>query len=71
MGSGYPRPVLRNSWRRNGTSSGVVQGLMGEMKSNAEQSMSVPLWNRDRRESEVSLAKGKATLERLVELFLN
>ena len=31
----------------------------------------VPLWNRDRRESEVSLAKGKATLERLVESFLN
>jgi FMN-dependent NADH-azoreductase len=28
-------------------------------------------WNRDREESEVSLAKGKATLERLVEWFLN
>ena len=28
-------------------------------------------WNRDRQESEVSLAKGKATLERLVEWFLN
>jgi FMN-dependent NADH-azoreductase len=28
-------------------------------------------WNRDRHESEVSLAKGKATLERLVEWFLN
>jgi FMN-dependent NADH-azoreductase len=28
-------------------------------------------WNRDRRESEVSLAKGKATLERLVEWFLS
>src|SRR6202161_2688170 len=27
-------------------------------------------WNRDRQESEVSLAKGKATLERLVEWFL-
>ena len=27
-------------------------------------------WNRDRRESEVSLAKGKASLERLVEWFL-
>jgi FMN-dependent NADH-azoreductase len=28
-------------------------------------------WNRDRRESDVSLAKGKATLEQLVEWFLN
>jgi FMN-dependent NADH-azoreductase len=28
-------------------------------------------WNRDRRESEVSLAKGKATLVGLVEWFLN
>jgi FMN-dependent NADH-azoreductase len=28
-------------------------------------------WNRDRQESEVSLAKGKATLERLVQWFLN
>jgi FMN-dependent NADH-azoreductase len=28
-------------------------------------------WNRDRQESEVSLAKGKATLERMVEWFLN
>ena len=28
-------------------------------------------WNRDRQESEVSLAKGKATLEQLVEWFLN
>jgi len=28
-------------------------------------------WNRDRQESEVSLAKGKATLKRLVEWFLN
>ena len=28
-------------------------------------------WNRDRQESEVSLAKGKAALERLVEWFLN
>ena len=28
-------------------------------------------WNRDGQESEVSLAKGKATLERLVEWFLN
>ena len=28
-------------------------------------------WNRDRHESEMSLAKGKATLERLVEWFLN
>jgi len=28
-------------------------------------------WNRDRQESEVSLANGKATLERLVEWFLN
>ena len=28
-------------------------------------------WNRDRHESEVSLAKGKATLERLVGWFLN
>jgi FMN-dependent NADH-azoreductase len=28
-------------------------------------------WNRDRRESEVSLANGKATLERMVEWFLN
>jgi FMN-dependent NADH-azoreductase len=28
-------------------------------------------WNRDRHESEVSLAKGKATLEQLVEWFLN
>jgi FMN-dependent NADH-azoreductase len=27
-------------------------------------------WNRDRQESEVSLAKGKATLERLVEWFV-
>jgi hypothetical protein len=27
-------------------------------------------WNRDRHESEVSLAKGKATLEGLVEWFL-
>jgi FMN-dependent NADH-azoreductase len=29
------------------------------------------VWNRDRQESEASLAKGKATLERLVEWFLN
>jgi FMN-dependent NADH-azoreductase len=28
-------------------------------------------WNRDRQESEVSLAKGRATLEQLVEWFLN
>ena len=28
-------------------------------------------WNRDRRESEVSLAEGRATLERLVQWFLN
>jgi FMN-dependent NADH-azoreductase len=28
-------------------------------------------WNRDRQESEVSLAKGRAALERLVEWFLN
>ena len=28
-------------------------------------------WNRDRRESEMSLAKGKANLEQLVEWFLN
>ena len=28
-------------------------------------------WNRDRQESEVSLANGKATLQRLVEWFLN
>jgi FMN-dependent NADH-azoreductase len=28
-------------------------------------------WNRDRQESEVSLAKGKAALGRLVEWFLN
>ena len=28
-------------------------------------------WNRDRQESEMSLAKGKATLEQLVEWFLN
>jgi FMN-dependent NADH-azoreductase len=28
-------------------------------------------WNRDRRESEVSMAKGKATLERLMEWFLS
>jgi FMN-dependent NADH-azoreductase len=28
-------------------------------------------WNRDRQESEVSLAKGKAALETLVEWFLN
>ena len=28
-------------------------------------------WNRDRQESEVSLAKGKATLEQLVKWFLN
>jgi hypothetical protein len=28
-------------------------------------------WNRDRQESEVSLAKGKATLEQLVEWFFN
>ena len=28
-------------------------------------------WNRDRQESEASLAKGKATLQRLVEWFLN
>jgi FMN-dependent NADH-azoreductase len=28
-------------------------------------------WNRDRQESEVSLAKGKATLDQLVEWFLN
>ena len=28
-------------------------------------------WNRDREESEVSLAKGKATLEKLVDWFLN
>jgi FMN-dependent NADH-azoreductase len=28
-------------------------------------------WNRDRQESEVSLAKGKATLERLVEWFFS
>jgi FMN-dependent NADH-azoreductase len=28
-------------------------------------------WNRDRHESEVSLAKGAATLEQLVEWFLN
>ena len=28
-------------------------------------------WNRDRQESEVSLAKGKATLEQLVEWFLS
>ena len=28
-------------------------------------------WNRNRQESEVSLAKGKATLERLVDWFLN
>jgi FMN-dependent NADH-azoreductase len=28
-------------------------------------------WNRDRQESEVSLAKGKSTLEGLVEWFLN
>jgi FMN-dependent NADH-azoreductase len=28
-------------------------------------------WNRDRQESEVSLAKGKATLEEMVEWFLN
>jgi FMN-dependent NADH-azoreductase len=28
-------------------------------------------WNRDRQESEVGLAKGKATLERLVEWFVN
>ena len=28
-------------------------------------------WNRDRQESEVSLAKGKADLERLVEWFLD
>jgi FMN-dependent NADH-azoreductase len=28
-------------------------------------------WNRDRQESELGLAKGKATLERLVEWFLN
>jgi FMN-dependent NADH-azoreductase len=28
-------------------------------------------WNRDRRESELSLAKGKAALEQLVEWFLN
>jgi FMN-dependent NADH-azoreductase len=28
-------------------------------------------WNRDRQESELSLAKGKATLERLVDWFLN
>jgi FMN-dependent NADH-azoreductase len=28
-------------------------------------------WNRDRQQSEVGLAKGKATLERLVEWFLN
>jgi FMN-dependent NADH-azoreductase len=28
-------------------------------------------WNRDRQESEASLAKGKATLEQLVEWFLN
>jgi hypothetical protein len=27
-------------------------------------------WNRDRKESEVSLAEGKATLEKLVEWFL-
>ena len=27
-------------------------------------------WNRDRQESEVSLAKGKATLEHLVNWFL-
>jgi hypothetical protein len=27
-------------------------------------------WNRDRQESEVSIANGKATLERLVEWFL-
>ena len=28
-------------------------------------------WNRDRQESEASLAKGEATLERLVEWFLS
>jgi FMN-dependent NADH-azoreductase len=28
-------------------------------------------WNRDRQESEVSLAKGRVTLEQLVEWFLN
>jgi FMN-dependent NADH-azoreductase len=28
-------------------------------------------WNRDRQELEVSLAKGKAILEQLVEWFLN
>jgi FMN-dependent NADH-azoreductase len=28
-------------------------------------------WNRDRRESELSLAKGKAALEKMVEWFLN
>ena len=28
-------------------------------------------WNRDRQESELSLAKGKANLERLVDWFLN
>jgi FMN-dependent NADH-azoreductase len=28
-------------------------------------------WNRDRQEPKVSLARGKATLERLVEWFLN
>ena len=28
-------------------------------------------WNRDRQESEVSLAKGRATLERMVDWFLN
>jgi len=28
-------------------------------------------WNRDRQESELGLAKGKATLERLVEWFVN
>jgi FMN-dependent NADH-azoreductase len=28
-------------------------------------------WNRDRQQSEVSLAKGKATLERLLEWFIN
>jgi hypothetical protein len=29
------------------------------------------VWNRDRQESEVSLAKGKAALEQLVEWFLS
>ena len=40
-----------------------VRGLRSVIVDNA--------WNRDRRESEVSLAKGKATLEQLVEWFLN